>query len=58
MVEVLGEHVHRHVAAKDDSIVESAKIIVPAECALCQVVQLVDGGVTDLVGACLAQPRA
>ena len=57
-VDVLAEHVHRHVAAKDNGVVEGLDVELRSERRLRPVAEAVDRGVTDLVAARLAGPAA
>src|SRR5690349_20260313 len=57
-VDVPGEHVERHVAAKDHRIVERLEVVLRAERDPGLLALAVDLAVADLVSAGLAGPRA
>src|SRR5690606_6498331 len=57
-VDVPGQHVHRHVAAEDDGIVESPQVVSPAKFAHRALALGDDRRMADLVAAGLARPGA
>src|SRR3954463_11514283 len=58
IVDVLGEHVHRPIAAEDDRVVEGLQVVFRPKLCFGPVAQAMDGGVPDFVAARLPGPAA
>src|SRR5438128_1150200 len=58
IVDVLREHIHRHIAAEDDRVVEGLQVVFRSKLGFGLVAEAIDGGVPDLVAARLPWPAA